>query len=162
MVRYVAPMVFLVVAAGLVGYGRLGGRLARQRSLLWGGVLWLASIALNVAGLSDVSTRMPHEPVPIDRAEAASIWSWIRQVRTADAVLADYQVSAPLSSRRKLYGYEMDINLPPGFPRLDREFRWIFMRSGHGHLNSLLDQGFQVVYRGDFLTIARRSLMPSP
>jgi Predicted membrane protein (DUF2079) len=162
MVRYVAPLVFLVVAAGLVGYGRLGGHVARRRSFVWGSVLWLASIALNVAGLADVSSRMAHEPVPIDRTEAATIWSWIRQVGPADAVLADYQVSAPLSSRRKLYGYEMDINLPPGFPRLDPEFRWVFMRSGDEHLNSLLDQGFQVVYRGNFLTIARRSLVRSP
>ena len=104
---------------------------------------------------------MARVPVPIDREEAEPIWSWIRQVGPDDAVLADYEVSAPLSSRRRLYGYEMDINLPPGFPQLGPDFRWLFVRNNYPYLKPLLFQGFEVVHQGKFLTIARRVLTPS-
>ena len=68
-------------------------------------------------------------PAAIDRQEAEEIWAWIRQVGPDDAVIADSEVCAPLSSRRWLYGYILDVNLPPGFPHLGPEFRWIFVRT---------------------------------
>jgi Predicted membrane protein (DUF2079) len=160
MVRYVAPMVFIVLASGLIGYARFGATIARNRSWPWGAVLWIAAAIFNLTGLSDVFSRMAREPVPIDRQEARAIWTWIRQVGPDDAVLADYQVSAPLSSRRRLYGYEMEINLPPGFPELSPDFRWLFVHNNYPRLKSLLFQGFQIVHQGKFLTIARRVLAP--
>ncbi len=95
-------------------------------------------------------------PPAIDRQEAEEIASWIRQVGPDDAVLADYEVSAPLSSRRWLYSYILDTNLPAGFPRLRPEFHWLFVRSDYPLLKVLLEQGFDVVHRGPYLTIARR------
>ncbi len=56
-------------------------------------------------------------PSPIDREEAEQVWSWIRQVGPDDAVMADYEVSAPLSSRRRIYSYVLDANLPTGLSR---------------------------------------------
>jgi hypothetical protein len=50
----------------------------------------------------------------------------------------------------------MDVNLPPGFPHLGPEFRWLFVRNDWPHLKSLLDQGFSTVHRGPYLTIAHR------
>jgi hypothetical protein len=61
-----------------------------------------------------------------------------------------------LSSRRRLYSYVMDVNLPKNFPELDSDFRWLFIRNGYPFLNRLLDQGFEVVHQGKYLTIARR------
>ncbi len=65
-------------------------------------------------------------------------------------------MSAPLSSRRALYSYILDTNLPPGFPHLGPEFRWLFVKNDWPKLKPLLDQGFRVVHRGPYLTIAQR------
>ncbi len=70
--------------------------------------------------------------------------------------MADYAVSAPLSSQRWLYSYILDANLPKGFPTLGPEFRWLFIRNDYSRLQSLLQQNFNVVHRGPVLTIARR------
>jgi hypothetical protein len=72
-------------------------------------------------------------------------------------VLADYEVSAPLSSRRELYSYVLDANVPKGFPQLGPGFRWLFIRNDYPGLEFLLGQGFEVVHRGSYLTIARRA-----
>ncbi len=159
-VRYAMPMVAFVLAAGLVGYARLAARLIPLRFGRLGlAAVWILAAGLGVLGLRDVSRRLEFAPIAFDRREAAEIQGWIRQVAPDDAVLADYDVSAPLSSRRRLYSNKMEINLPPGFPKLDPEFRWLFVRNNWGPLNLLLDQGFSVVYRGPHLTVAhRRSL----
>jgi hypothetical protein len=156
-VRYVMPMVGITLAAGLVGYARLGNRLPRYpRGWAWM-TLVLASAALTSAiGLWYVAGQLARVPVPIDRREADEIWSRIREVGPDDGVLADYQVAAPLSSRRRLYGYGLDWNVPLGFPRLGPEIRWLFVRTSYPFLKVLLDQGFEVVHRGSYLTIARR------
>jgi hypothetical protein len=162
MVRYVAPVVFIVLAAGLVGYARFNRRLARYQNWRWAAVLWLLAAVSNAFLLSDVFDRLARVPVAIDRQEAQAIRSWIREVGPDDAVLADYLVSAPLSSRQNLYAYEMDINLPPGFPQLSPDMRWLFVRNNYPHLKLLLFQGFQIVHEGKFLTIAHRVLIPAP
>ena len=92
----------------------------------------------------------------IEHEEAGQIWQWIREVGANDAVMADYEVAAPLSSRRQLYSYIMDVNLPKNYPDLDSDFRWLFIRNGYPFLNRLLEQGFEVVYQGKYLTVARR------
>jgi hypothetical protein len=156
-VRYAMPMVVLVLAAGLIGYARLAARLLpRPAGRRWLALVWLASAAVCAVGIRDVNRRIASVPASIDRQEAEAIWAWIRQVEPDDAVLADYEVSAPLSSRQRLYSYIMDVNLPPGFPHLGPEFRWLFVRNDWPHLKSLLDQGFSTVHRGPYLTIAHR------
>jgi hypothetical protein len=156
-VRYAMPMVALVLAAGLIGYARLAGWLIPRRAgPVWLAVVWLACAAVSGAGLWDTHRRMASIPITMDRDEAEEIWGWIRQVGPDEAVLADYEVSAPLSSRRMLYSYIMDVNLPRGFPQLGPEFGWLFVRNEWPHLKILLDQGFRVVYRGSYLTVARR------
>jgi hypothetical protein len=151
------PMVALVLAAGLIGYARTASRLLQRRGgRAWLALAWLASAAIGGAGLWDITRRVASVPVAIDPQEAEEIWAWIRQVGPDDAVLADYQVAAPLSSRRALYSYIMDANLPRGFPQLGPEFRWLFVRNDWPLLKPLLDQGFSVVHRGPALTIAQR------
>jgi uncharacterized membrane protein len=160
-VRYTVPMVFLVLAAGLIGYARVGSWLSRRRGApVWQTLAWMIAAAITAVGLRDVTTRMSHVPVIIDRQESEQIWSRIEQVAPNDAVLADYAVSAPLSSRRSLYSYVMIPNLPEGFPSLRPEFRWLFVKNDFIFLKPLLDQGFETVYRGKYLTIARRDQSP--
>ncbi len=156
-VRYAMPMAVMVLAAGLIGYARLAAwLLPRPAGRVWLAMAWLAAVAMGAAGLRDVSNRMAAVPRVFEPQEAGEIWGWIRQVSPDDAVLADYEVSAPLSSRPWLYSYIMDTNLPDGFPRLRPEFHWLFVRSDYRLLKVLLEQGFDVVHRGPYLTIARR------
>ncbi len=156
-VRYLMPMTGLVLAAGLVGYARLGKwLLARRRWWLWLTLLWVSAAAMNAAELSKITGLMARAPVLIDRSEARAIWSWIHHVDGRDSVIADYEVSAPLSSRRHLYSYVLDSNRPIHFPRLDSDIHWLFIRNDYPFLNLLVGQGFDVVHKGAYLTIARR------
>jgi hypothetical protein len=150
-------MTILVLAAGLVGYARLASwLLPRRAGRTWLALAWLGAAALGGVGARDLIHRLARVPVTIDRHEAAAIWTWIRQVDPDDTVLADYAVAAPLSSRRWLYSYVLDANLPPGFPQLGPEFHWLLVGNDYYLLKPLLDQGFEVVHRGNYLTIARR------
>jgi hypothetical protein len=156
-VRYAMPMAILVLAAGLIGYARLATwLLPRRAGRAWLALAWLGAAAMGGVGLRDLTQRLAQVPVAIDRHEAAAIWTWIRQVEPDDAVLADYTVAAPLSSRRSLYSYILDVNLPPGFPQLGPEFHWLLVGNDYYLLKPLLDQGFEVVHRGNYLTIAHR------
>ena len=77
---------------------------------------WVCAALICAVGLRDIAARLARVPVPIDREEAQQIWSWIRQVGPDAAVLADYEVAAPLSSRRWLYSYVLDVNRPSAIP----------------------------------------------
>ena len=126
----------IVLAAGLIGYARLANwlRAAVAAAEPVMALAWVCAALICGVGLRDVADRLARVPVPIDREEAEQVWSWIRQVGHDDAVMVDYEVSAPLSSRRQLYGCELDANLPKGFPKLDPEFRWLFIRNDYPFL----------------------------
>ncbi len=156
-VRYMMPMAGLVLASGLIGYARLAGRLRHQRlGVVWIALMWTGAALFCTIGLRDVTGRLRHAPVAIESDEAAEVWPLIRQVAGDDAVMVDYEISAPLSSRRQIYGCEMDANLPKGFPQLGPEFRWLFIRNQNRFYKAMLDQGFEVVHQGKNLTIAHR------
>src|SRR5262249_38273421 len=93
-VRYAAPLVVLVLGAGLVGYANLTGPLKRRRpghiSLA---LLWLAAAMACAAGLRNVTSRLASVPPVIAPHETAAIWAWISRVGPDDAVIADYAVS---------------------------------------------------------------------
>jgi hypothetical protein len=156
-VRYAMPMVVMVLAAGLLGYARLATWLLARRGGRSGLLLVLiASALVGAAGVRDLTHRLASVPVVINPQEAQEIWTWIHQVGPEEAVLAGYEVSAPLSSRRSLYSYVLDANVPPGFPRLAFDFHWLLVKNDYPLLKPLLDQGFDTVHRGEYLTIARR------
>jgi hypothetical protein len=50
----------------------------------------------------------------------------------------------------------MHVNLHPGFPRLGPEFRWLSVRNDGTWIKFLLGKGFDVAYRGRYLSITRR------
>ena len=155
-VRYVLPMTALLLAAGLIGYARVGSWiLKRSRSLAWAFLAWSTLTGTGIAGCLAMKVRLDRIPIPIDASEAAETWRYIDQVGPDDGVVADAIVSAPLSSRRRLIGHLVESNLPLHYPKLDPGIRWLFVANDYRLLKVLLDQGFHVVHRGRILTIAR-------
>lgn len=156
-VRYAAPMTALLLAAGLVGYARLASFLSRrfQRPYAWA-ALWSLSLAGLLAGNVVLQARFARVPRPISAAEADRIWTWIAAVGPEDGVLAGYEVTAPLSSRRWLYSYRLAENRPPGYPRLASEIRWAFVKKGEVFPKIFLDQGFVEVSPGPSIQVFRR------
>src|SRR5208282_3990733 len=114
---------------------------------------WLVAALAGGLGLRELSARMSRIPRPITTQEADAIWYWIRQVGPEEGILAAYEVTAPLSSRKRLFSYVLEQNKPRGFPRLGPEFQWVFLRDKALDFRVFLDQGFDVIYKGDFLTV---------
>ena len=155
-VRYTVLPLAMVLAAGVIGYADRERGCERRR----GGGALLAAVWIAVAlgspwGMRELSARMARIPVPISTAEARAIWYWIRQVGPDDGVLATYEVTAPLS-RKRLFSYILDQNKPAGFPTLGPEFQWVFVRNKDYDVRTFLDQGFDLVHNGEFLTVLRR------
>jgi hypothetical protein len=156
-VRYAAPFVGLGLAAGLIGFGQVGAWLLRRpRGALWLALVWLAAAAGSGLALADMVRRTDRQPYPISPAEARAVWSWIDRVGPDDGVLAVYDVTAPLSSRRLLYSYVLTVNRPLGYPTLGPEVVWVFWRNNDGGTQVFEEQGFNVVHRGPYLTVLRR------
>ncbi len=103
LVRYTAPAVALTLAAGLIGFLRLGGWLLRRRGGEFAlAALWVAIAAGLFAARFEVVSRLDRVPGPIAASEARAIRSWIDRVEPGNGVIAAYEVSAPLSSRASL------------------------------------------------------------
>ncbi len=159
-VRYALPMTALVLAAGLIGYARVGTWIINRRGLPWATFAWAILAVAGAAGTYAMNGRMNRIPIPIAADETAALWHSIDQVGPDDGVLADHVVAAPLSSRRRLFGYLINWNLPVRYPKLDPGIRWLFVRNDYPLLKVLLDQGFEVVHQGEKLTAARRRQTP--
>ena len=156
-VRYATPIVALGLAAGLVGFGKLAVRFSGRKhgvKALLG--CWILLFVLLTLGSLEIRGKMRRQPRPIDSTEAARIWEAIGQVEPDDGVLAAYEVTAPLSSRKNLVSYILPVNQPRGYPVLSQEIRWIFYRNADGSTEVFQKQGFKVVNAGRFLTILRR------
>ncbi len=157
-VRYAAPMAAVVLAAGLIGYARLGvvARKVPRGHLLLAAAWVLAAFGM-IGAKRLLDQRIEQIPYPISKKEAAEIWQWIDRVGPDDGVLAVYDVTAPLSSRKRLYSYILDPNKPKGYPyHLDRSIRWVFLRKPDLAPQILIDQGFEEVHDGPFLQVFRR------
>jgi hypothetical protein len=164
-VRYAAPLAGLGLAAGLVGYARLG-RWVLDRPGAHGRWLLAATWAACAVGLAlarrEVDSRMAQIPRPISRAEAEQTWRWIKEVGPDDGVLATYPVAAPLSSRRLLFSNGMELNQPPGYPVLAPAIRWVFLGRGDLPPEVLTAQGFRLIHAGESLWIFRRDQESAP
>jgi len=157
-VRYAAPMVALGLAAGLVGFGRTAEGLRRRfgpRSLI---VLTAASALLSAGPLASVLRQLDKRPRPIGPAEAGAVRRWVSQVAPDDGVLAGYEVTAPLSTRRHLYSYRLDVNRPKGYPELPPTLRWLFLVNADAEAQRVPTTGFEEVHRGPAVRILRRTV----
>jgi hypothetical protein len=101
---------------------------------------------------------MARIPQPISPREAETVRSWISRVGPDDGVLATSEVTAPLSSRKRLCSYIREQNQLKGFLRLGPKFPWAFVRSKDFDPKVFGDQGFEVVQRREVLTISHRQV----
>ena len=157
-VRYAAPMVATVLAAGCVGLGR-GWRLGTRSRVgrIGLALLLIAAIGLQSLGLGMLREQFRAIPDTIEPDEARQLWAWIDRVGDEDGVLAHYEVTAPLSSRRFLWSYVLDANQPKGYPgRLEPVVRWVFLKRGDLPVSVLTSQGFERVHRGPRFEVYRR------
>ena len=153
-VRYVAPMVATGLAAGVVGYCRLAGATrSRARTL----ALHAAILAGLLIPSAIVQSRLARAPRPIPAEDVDAFWTFARLVEPGDGVLAGYEFSAPLSSRRLLSSYVLEMNRPRGFPLLAEDYRWIFVRPGNFNPQVFVGQGFTRVLDGPSLQVFRRA-----
>ena len=159
-VRYCAPYVAFGLAAGVIGWSRLFLALDRIKIKRhrWGpaAAVYVLALVCNATALGLMTTRLRAIPSPIENENPAVIRHWVAQVAPDDGVLTAYEVAAPLSSRRIVYGYRLEPNRPRGFPKLGPEFRWVFVRVQDFSPEVFTKQGFQLVHDGPFLRIFRR------
>jgi len=155
-VRYTVPAVALTLAAGLLGYARAASWLQSKRGSIALTLLWIFAAACCGPGLVEVHSRLNRIPHAVSPEEATALWYWIHQVDGDEGVVAAYEISAPLSSRRELYSYRLDANKPRGFPQLRPEINWLFIRRGELDPAPFLDQGFQPVHSGSSFVVLRR------
>ena len=152
-VRYTAPMVATSLAAGVVGYARVTARL-RGRWANW--AFHIALIAGLVAPTAIVQSRLARVSRPFPAADVDAFWAHVPRVGPGDGVLAAYELSAPLSSRRILSSYVLEMNRPKGFPRLEESYRWVFIKTGDFGPQIFTDQGFARVHDGHSIRIYHR------
>ena len=155
-VRYTVPIVALSLAAGVIGLCRLMTWLdARGRRDLMA-VAWVAMLAGLIGANLELQRRFAKIPDPVAREDVAVFWRYSTEVTPGDGVLAHYSLCGPLSSRRLLYSYVLDINRPRGYPYLDRRIRWVFLTKGGPPTDVLVEQGFWVVHESPGMKILRR------
>ncbi len=160
-VRYAVPMVSLMIGAGCIGYARIGVWLAHRRAGSVGlAGIWLLSALGLVAVGAKLESWLADIPRPISRDEARQLWGWIERAGPDDGVLAHYEITAPLSSRRILYSYVMRQNTPPGYPALDPSFGWVFCLADDFDAGALGSQGFELVHDGPHIRVFRREVPP--
>ena len=158
-VRYTAPLVATLLAAGLIGFSRLS---IRVRDLRWLVVIWLVALLVSGFALRRLLDQVESQPRPISAEEARGIWACIDQIGPEETVLATYEVTAPLSSRRYLHSYRLYLNRPAGFPKLAPEFTWIFYRTRDRMTKTFIDQGFTIVHSGPEIVVLHRERAAHP
>jgi uncharacterized membrane protein len=146
-VRYTAPFLVLGLAAGLIGFARLAMWLKDRRGGQWLlAATWVATAAGLLAATAVLQTRFARFLPPISATEAAETWRWVRQVKPDEAVLATYEVAAPLSMRRRLFSYRIPSDRARGTSELEPDFHWAFVRTGDVYPKILTNQGFERVF----------------
>jgi hypothetical protein len=156
-VRYAAPATAVLLAAGLIGYARIGRHLRERMNGRAAYLLWLSAAGVSLVCLFQVIGLMKSAPRPFGPTDLAAAKRWVAMVQPNDGVLADYPVTAPLSSRSIIYSYVLEPNRPRDYPRLGAEFRWIFFETSRYRRQLFEPQGFEVVHAGPSLMILRRT-----
>jgi hypothetical protein len=88
-------------------------------------------------------------PERVPDSDVAQIWSEIATINPDHGVIAPYELTAPLSSRRLLYSYVMDVNKPKGWPnQIPDTIRHVFIARAMFPEANWQNQGFTKVWTG--------------
>lgn len=159
--RYCVPFVALGLAAGLIGWGRLWNGFEmkygpKMRNLVMG-VVWVVMFVFLAGSQLNMMTIMQGIPGRVPDEDVQPIWSEIAKVGPNDGVIAAYELTAPLSSRRFLYSYVMDVNKPKGWPdKLPDQINHLFIPKNFQPAEMWVDQGFSKSWSGRGFEVWRR------
>ncbi len=159
--RYCVPFVVMGLAAGLIGWGNIHQfcrlHLSRfSRVIVMGGV-WLVAFVFLAAGQLQMKTLLEGIPERVPDNDVAAIWNEIINIKPGDGVVAPYELTAPLSGRRLLYSYVMDVNKPKGWPgALPADISHVFINRKMQPEETWTKQGFQLVWAGRKFELWRR------
>ena len=151
--RYCVPFVALGLAAGLVGWSRLWSGFemkfgARLRTIFMT-LIWSGLLIFLLGGQWNMTTLMKGIPGRVPDEDVQPIWAEIAKVKPDDGVIAAYELTAPLSSRRFLYSYVMDVNKPKGWPKeLPVAINHLFIRKAMQPQETWTSQGFKQAWSG--------------
>jgi len=102
-----------------------------------------------LGGQWNMATLMQGIPGRVPDEDVQPIWAEIAKVKPDDGVIAAYELTAPLSSRRFLYSYVMDVNKPKGWPKeLPVAINHLFIRKAMQPQETWTSQGFQQTWSG--------------
>jgi hypothetical protein len=152
-VRYCTPFFVLFLAAALVGWSRLWSHsstlLGKSRGRAIMGLVWVLMAIWSIDGQFRMTALMQGIPIPVPAEDVGPLWAAFAQVRPDDGVVAHYDLTAPLSSRRLLYSYIMQINEPKGWPHaLPNDIRHLFLDKGRKPAEVWESQGFSKAWSG--------------
>jgi hypothetical protein len=150
-------MVATVLAAGCLGYARLGSWLqARRHAPALLTAVWLLASAGFLAADLNLQVQFARVPRPISASEAVELWRLFDQVGPDEGVIAQYEMTAPLSSRQLLYSYGMTQHRPRDYQELAPEITWLFYRKEDFNPRLFRNQGFRVVHDGPHALVRNR------
>jgi len=160
-VRYCAPFFALFLAAGLIGWGRFWrwclARYSHRSAWLIIGMAWIVMAVWLVNGQLRMMALMSGIPIPVPSEDIEPIRSLIAEVKPEDGVVAHYDLTAPLSSRRRLFSYVMNVNQPKGWPNaIESDVRYLFLEKGIQPAETWETQKFRRVWSGKAFEVWKR------
>lgn len=151
--RYCVPFVVMGLAAALVGWSRLWIELEKRlgksaRNIILSGT-WVVLLIFLIGGQLNMMTLMRGIPERVPDSDVAQIWSEIATINPDHGVVAPYELTAPLSSRRLLYSYVMEVNKPRGWPnQIPETIRHVFIARAMFPEANWQNQGFTKTWSG--------------
>jgi len=161
-VRYCAPFFALFLAAGLIGWANFRRWCrtnfpARADATIYLTLAWAVMAVWLVNGQFRMVALMGGIPNPVPAEDVQPIWSMIEEVGPEDGVVAHYDLTAPLSSRQRLYSYVMNVNQPKGWPNaVGPEIRYLFLEKGIQPAEVWEAQKFRKTWSGRAYEVWRR------
>jgi hypothetical protein len=160
-VRYCVPFVVMGLAAGIIGWCNIWNwsqlHLSKASRVLVRGGIWLTSVVFLISGQIQMQTLLKGIPDRMPDTDVAKIWQEIDNISPEDGVVAPYELTAPLSSRRFLYSYVMDVNKPKGWPgAVPDHIKHVFINRKMQPEDVWKKQGFKLIWTGRTFELWRR------
>jgi len=162
-VRYCTPYFALFLAAGLIGWSKLWNGIRSRTNpkaapfILC--LLWVVMAVWLMGGQQRMIALMGGIPDPVPSEDVEPLWRIMAEVRPEDGVVAYYDLTAPLSSRQRLFSYVLNVNHPKGWPNaLEPDIRYLFLEKGLKPVEIWESQNFRKIWSGRAYEVWRRDV----